>query len=41
MYFAKLYVSRTDLLSIIRSLDTEFTATVIWHTSYVHSLRSR
>ena len=28
----------TDLLSIIRSLDTVFTATGICHTSYVDSL---
>ena len=29
---------RTDLLSIIRSLNTVFTATGICHTSYVDSL---
>jgi hypothetical protein len=30
-----LYKFRTDLLSIIRSLNTVFTATGICHTSYV------
>jgi len=29
---------RTDLLSIIRSLNTVFTATGVCHTSYVDSL---
>ena len=29
---------RTDLLSIIRSLNTVFTVTVICHTSYVDCL---
>ena len=29
---------QTDLLSIIRSLNTVFTATVICHTSYVDCL---
>ena len=32
---------RTDLLSIIRSLDTVFTATGICHTSYVDCLLAR
>jgi len=32
---------RTDLLSIIRSLDTVFTATGIYHTSYVDCLLAR
>jgi len=36
IYFGKeLYMFRTDLLSIIRSLSTVFTATGICHTSYV------
>ena len=39
LYFGKeLYMFRTDLLSIIRSLDTVFTATGICHTSYVDCL---
>jgi len=34
LYFGKhLYMFRTDLLSIIRSLNTVFTATGICHTS--------
>jgi hypothetical protein len=38
-YFGKeLYMFRTDLLSIIRSLDTVFTASGICHTSYVDCL---
>jgi len=32
---------RTDLLSIIRSLNTVFTATGICHTSYVGCLLAR
>jgi len=32
---------QTDLLSIIRSLNTVFTATGICHTSYVHCLLAR
>jgi len=36
IYFDKeLYVFRTDLMSITRSLNTVFTATGICHTSYV------
>jgi hypothetical protein len=36
LYFGKeFYVFRTDLLSIIRSLNTVFTAEGICHTSYV------
>ena len=39
IYFGKeLYMFRTDLLSIIRSLNTVFTATGICHTSYVDCL---
>jgi len=34
----ELYMFRTDLLSIIRSLNTVFTATGICHTSYVDYL---
>jgi hypothetical protein len=33
--YTKLYMFRTDLLSIIRSLNTVFTAIGICHTSYV------
>ena len=32
------YMFRTDLLSIIRSLNTVFTANAICHTSYVDCL---
>ena len=36
LYFGKeLYMFRTDLLSIIRSLNTVFTAIDIFHASYV------
>ena len=35
LFGKELYMFRTDLLSIIRSLDTVFTAIVICHTSYV------
>ena len=36
LYFGKeLYMLRTDLLSIIRSLNNIFTAIGICHTSYV------
>jgi hypothetical protein len=39
IYFDKeLYMFRTDLLSIIRSLNTVFTATGICNTSYVDCL---
>ena len=34
----ELYMFRTDLLSIIRSLNTVFTAIGICHTSYVDCL---
>jgi hypothetical protein len=37
----KLYMFRADLLSIIRSLNTVFTATGICHTSYVDCLLAR
>jgi hypothetical protein len=38
-YFGKeLYMFRTDLLSIIRSLNTVFTEICICHASYVDSL---
>jgi len=38
-YFGKeLYIFHTDLLSIIRSLNTVYTATGICHASYVDSL---
>ena len=38
-YFGKeLYMFRTDLLSIIRSLNTIYTATGTCHTSYVDCL---
>jgi len=36
-----LFVFRTDLLSIIRSLNTVFTTTGICHTSYVGCLLAR
>jgi hypothetical protein len=39
IYFGKeLYMFRTDLLSIIRSLNVVFTATGFCHTSYVDML---
>jgi len=39
LYFGKgLYMFRTDLLSIIRSLNTAFTAISICHASYVDCL---
>jgi len=42
IYFGKeLYMFRTDLLSIIRSLITVYTATGICHTSYVDCLLAR
>jgi len=37
----ELYMFRTDLLSIIRSLNTVFTAIGICHTSYVDYLLAR
>jgi len=36
LFDKELYMFWTDLLSIIRSLNTVFTATGICHTSYVH-----
>jgi hypothetical protein len=36
--WSKLYMFRTDLRFIIRSLNTAFTATRIFHTSYVECL---
>jgi hypothetical protein len=42
LYFGKeLFMFRTDLLSIIRSLNTVFTAIGICHTSYVDCLLAR
>jgi len=42
IYFGKeLYMFQTDLLSIIRSLNTVFTAIGICHTSYVDCLLAR
>jgi hypothetical protein len=41
LFGKKLYMFRTDLLSIIRSLNTVFTAIDIGHTSYVGCLASR
>ena len=38
LFGKELYMFRTDLLSIIRSLETVFTATGICHTSYVDCL---
>ena len=35
LFGTELYMFRTDLLSIIRSLNTVFTATGICHTGYV------
>jgi len=40
-FFSTLFMVRTDLLSIIRSLNTAFTATGICHTSYVACLLAR
>jgi len=37
----QLYMFRTDLLSIIRSFNTVFTAASICHTSYVDCLVAR
>jgi hypothetical protein len=37
----ELYIFRTDLLSIIRSLNTVYTATGICHASYVDCLLAR
>jgi len=42
IYFDKeLYIFRSDLLSIIRSLNTVYTATGICHASYVGCLLAR
>jgi hypothetical protein len=41
LFGKELYVIRTDLLSIIRSLNTVFTAIGICHTSYVYCLLAR
>ena len=42
VYFDKeLYMFRTDLLSIIRSLNTVYTAIGICHASYVDCLQAR
>jgi len=42
LYFDKeLYMFRTDLLSIIRSLNTVFTAIGICHTGYTDCLLAR
>jgi len=38
LFAEELYMFRTDLLSIIRSLNTVFTATGICHTTYVACL---
>jgi len=35
LFCKELYMFRTDLMSIIRSLNTVFTAISIGHTSYV------
>jgi len=41
LFSKELYMFRTDLLSIIRSLNIVFTAIGICHTSYVDSLLAR
>jgi len=42
VYFAKeLYMFQTDLLSVIRSLNTVYTAIGICHASYVTCLLAR
>jgi len=42
LYFGKeLYMFPTDLLSIIRSLNTGITAIGIWHTGYADCLLAR
>jgi len=42
LYFSKeIYMFRTDLLFIIRSLNTVFTAIGICHTGYVDCLLAR
>jgi len=41
LFGKELYMFRTDLLSIIRSLNTVFTAIGICHTSYVDCLLAK
>ena len=41
LFGKELFMFRTDLLSIIRSLNTVFTANGIFHTSYVDSLLAK
>jgi len=41
LFDKELYMFRTDFLSIIRSLNTVFTAIGICHTSYVDCLLAR
>ena len=41
LFGKELYIFWTDLVSIIRSLNTVFTAIVICHTSYVACLLAR
>jgi len=41
LFGKEIYVFPTDLLSIIRSLDTVFTAIGICHTNYVDCLLAR
>ena len=41
LFVKELYMFRTDLLSIIRSLNTVHTAVGICHTSYVDCLLAR
>jgi len=41
LYGKELYMFRTDLLSIIRSLNTVFTSTGICYNSYADSLLAR
>ena len=41
LFDKELYMFRTDLLSIIRSLNSVFTATGICYTSYVYCLLAR
>ena len=41
LFDKELYLIRTDLLSIIRSLNTVYTAIGICHASYIDSLLAR
>jgi len=41
LFGKELYMFRTDLLSVIRSVNTVFTAICIFHTSYVACLLAR